>query len=116
MTYEYDYDGDEETDGFDHDEGGASFDEDDLEDDDFDDDFEDNKNEKLSDDDVAQTAFMDGQMDSEYFGYPYPGYEATFDDDDLTDEQKELYETEYLAGYQDQENADELDVSDDDDF
>lgn len=113
MTEEREYD--DEIDVFDGEEGEASFDEDDLEDDDYDDDFEDNKNErKLSDDDVAQTAFMDGQMDSEYFGYPYPGYEATFDDDKLTNEQKDLYETEYLAGYQDQENADELDDSADD--
>ena len=114
MTYEGDEGFDEDIDDFDGDEGELSFDEDDLEDDDYDDIDEELDEEKVDDDDVAQTAFMDGQMDSEYFGYPYPGYEATFDDDKLTDEQKDLYETEYLAGYQDQENADELDDSDDD--
>lgn len=96
-----DEDYEEDLDGFDDDEEDASFDEEDIEDDDYDDEVDDNE--------VAMDAFMDGQFDAEYNGVPYPSYEMSVDADRLTDEQKELYETEYLAGYQDQENADEED-------
>ena len=96
-----DEDYEEDLDGFDGDEEDASFDEDDIEDDDYDD--------EVDDDDVAMDAFMDGQFDAEYNGVPYPSYEMSVDADKLTDEQKDLYETEYLAGYQDQEYADEED-------
>ena len=37
MTYEYEYDGDEDRDGFDGDEGEASLDEEDIQEDDYDD-------------------------------------------------------------------------------
>lgn len=98
MTSDGDYDFDEDFDGFDDEEGEASLDEDDIEEDDY-----------VDDDDVAEEAFLDGQFDAEYNGVPYPSYGMSADADKMTDEQKELYETEYLAGYQDQENADELD-------
>ena len=92
-----DEDYEEDLDGFDDDEEDASLDEEDIEDDDYD---------KVDDNDVAVDAFLDGQFDAEYNGVPYPSYEMSVDADKLTDEQKDIYETEYLAGYQDQEYAD----------
>lgn len=87
-------------------------DEDDL-DRDFDDDGEDSGS-GLSDDDIALDAFMDGQMDSEYAGFPYGGYGITVGDEEkLTDAQRDLYETEYLAGYEDQQIRKQLDGDDD---
>ena len=105
MTGSYEYDFDEDVDGFDGEEGEASLDEDDIEEDDY---IDDDEEDKLDDNEVAINASLDGQFDAEYNGVPYPSYEMSVDADKMTDEQKELYETEYLAGYQDQENADEL--------
>ena len=54
----------------------------------------------ISDTDIELDAFTDGQLDAEFAGFPYGGYGISVDEDKLTDEQKELYDTEYLAGYQ----------------
>ena len=92
------------------------FDEDDDFDRDFDDDGGFDSDDEIDDNDVAINAFLDGQFDAEYNGVPYPSYEMSVDADKLTDEQKDLYETEYLAGYQDQEIQDELDDDEPDTF
>ena len=84
------------------------FDDDDDFDRDFDDDGESDSDDAVDDNDVALDAFLDGQFDAEYNGMPYPSYEMSVDADKLTDAQKDLYETEYLAGYQDQQIQDEL--------
>ena len=109
-----DYDFDEDEDRFDGDEGDSSFDEDDIEDEDYDDDLDDASDNsdkpKVSDADVEIDAFIDGEMNARYAGdVPYGDYGISHSEDDLTKEQKDLYEDNYLAGWESQDDLNDED-------
>ena len=84
----------------------------DYEDEDFDENLDEyesdedsgDENEDLSDDEVELTGSLDGEFDSEYDMPLYGGYGSSVDLDDLTDEQKDLYDDAYHAGYDANEN------------
>lgn len=70
--------------------------------DDLDDDLEDGEDDQengLSDDDVIQLAALDGMQDGSTSMPKGGSYGMSVDLDDLTDEQRDLYDSEYYAGY-----------------
>lgn len=102
MTSEGEYDYDEDEDRFDIDDD-EDLDDDDFDDDDFDDDLDDSDTEKptVDDNDVEIDAFIDGEMNARYSGdIPYGDYGISHPEDELTDEQKDIYEDNYLAGWE----------------
>lgn len=81
MDDDYENDGfDEDLDDFDPDEDASS------------------KDEDLSDEEAELAGSLDGEFDSEYDTPMYGGYGSSIDLDDLTDEQKGLYDVAYHAG------------------
>ena len=106
--YEYDYDEDEDRFDIDDDE---DLDDDDFDDDDFDDDLDDSSSEKpkVDDNDVEIDAFIDGQMDTENGNTLYANYGISHPEDELTDEQKDIYEDNYLAGLESAEESEDED-------
>lgn len=53
----------------------------------------------VSDDEVELAGSLDGEFDSEYDAPMYGGYGSSIDLDDLTDEQRDLYDTAYHSGH-----------------
>lgn len=80
---------------------------DDYEIDDYDgdlDDFEseddlDNEKNTVSDDEAELAGSLDGEFDAEYDAPMYGGYGSSIDLDELTNEQKDLYDNAYHAGH-----------------
>lgn len=58
----------------------------------------------MDDYDIELAGFMDGDFDAEYDAPMYSGHGASVDFDDLTDEQKELYDNAYHAGHDSNSN------------
>ena len=68
------------------------------------DDFEseddlDNEKNTVSDDEIELAGSLDGEFDAEYDAPMYGGYGSSIDLDELTDEQKDLYDNAYHAGH-----------------
>ena len=59
----------------------------------------DNVDDGLSNDEVELAGSLDGEFDAEYDAPTYGGYGSSVDLDDLTDEQKDLYDNAYHAGH-----------------
>lgn len=84
----------------------------DYEDEDFDEDLDvfesdedtSSKDEDLSDEEVELAGSLDGEFDAEYDAPLYGGYGSSVNLDNLTEEQKDLYDDAYHAGYDASEN------------
>ena len=79
----------------------------DYEDENFDEDLDDfesdedtsSKDEDLSDEEVELAGSLDGEFDAEYDAPLYGGYGSSVNLDNLTEEQKDLYDDAYHAGH-----------------
>lgn len=59
----------------------------------------DDKEDDLSDADVELASSLDGEFDAEHDIPMYGGHGSSVDFDDLTDEQRDLYDDAYHAGH-----------------
>ena len=78
----------------DYDDYDEDFDEFDMDEDESEDDLD-----SISDDEIELAGSFDGEFDSEYNAPMYGGYGSSIDPDDLTDEQRDLYDTAYHSGH-----------------
>ena len=70
-----------------------NFDEDDLEL------LDESTEDSLTDEEAELAGSLDGEFDAEYSSSEYSGYASSADLNDLTDDQKELYDAGYHSGY-----------------
>ncbi|MDO4979249.1 MAG: hypothetical protein Q4E47_03835 [Candidatus Saccharibacteria bacterium] len=67
--------------------------------DNFDEDLEDDTEDEVSDYDIESAGSMDGEFDGEYDMPSYSQYGASINLDDLTDEQRDIYDNAYHSGH-----------------